>query len=103
MAFKIVEQYLEHAIGLDPESIGQKKISHTIASRMKHAGISEAAAYLDLILNDAAARDDLIEEIVVPETWFFRDSGPFQFLADCFARGDLAAAPAKPLRPFAAK
>ena len=98
MAFTPVQQYLEDAIGLDPESIGKRKISHTIASRMKHAGINEAAAYLDLILNDAAARDDLIEEIVVPETWFFRDTGPFQFLADSFARGDLAASAAKPLR-----
>jgi len=98
MAFIPVEQYLENAIGLDPESIGKRKLSHTIASCMKHAGINDDEAYLDLIINNAAARDELIEEIVVPETWFFRDSGPFQFLADSFSRGDLAATPAKPLR-----
>ncbi len=98
MAFTTVEKYLEDAIGLDPESIGTRKLSHTIASCMKHAGITDGAAYLDLIINNAAARDELIEEIVVPETWFFRDSGPFQFLADSFALGDLAATPARPLR-----
>lgn len=98
MAFTTVQQYLEAVLGLDPESIGKKKLSHIISSCMKHAGIHDGADYLGLILHDAEARGRLIEETVVPETWFFRDAGPFEFLADSFARGDLAASPGSPLR-----
>lgn len=40
----------------------------------------------------------LIEEIIVPETWFFRDNGPFQFLATHLAKEWLPAHPAGTLQ-----
>ncbi len=70
---------LEQEIGLDGESVGRRAIELAVARRA-------AARALDLpsyarALQTKAELDALIDELVVPETWFFRDGAPFQLIA----------------------
>jgi len=98
MVYGPIEQYLESAIGLDIESIGRRKLEAVIASRMRERGIHDPAEYCRLMASDSEEREHIIEEIVVPETWFFRDSGPFKLLADLCERCELTVSQARPLR-----
>ncbi len=90
--------YLETAIGLDSASIGRKKVQAVVAARMREHGLQEPADYCRLLAGDGREQEHIIEEIVVSETWFFRDHGPFRLLADLCSRGELPASKARPLR-----
>ena len=98
MAYSPIRQYLETEIGLDSESIGHRKLEAVVASRMREHGLDDPAEYCRLMARDAVEREHIIEDIVVPETWFFRDHGPFQLLADMGSRCEFAASQAHPLR-----
>lgn len=93
-----IRAYLETAIGLDSESIGRKKIQAVAAARMREQGLEDPAAYCRLLAGDAREQEHIIEEIVVSETWFFRDTGPFSLLADLCSRGELTGSQTRPLR-----
>jgi chemotaxis protein methyltransferase CheR len=51
-----------------------------IRRAMARAGVTDPAAYLDLLERDTGALDDLLEELTVGETYFFREPGQFEFL-----------------------
>ncbi len=76
-----VEEFLERSIGLDAQAIGADAVADAVKRRM--AAIN-AASERDYLHRLSSARDELqalIEMIVVPETWFFRDREPFLLLA----------------------
>lgn len=85
------EDLLQRWIGLDPSTIGSAAIQRAVRARMKALGIEDAAAFADRAGQDAAERDRLVEEVVVGESWFFRDRQVFDFVRR-FA-GTLAALP----------
>jgi len=77
---------LKEVIGLYPCSIGDASIERAIHHRMQALdirvlGIKGEAEYLLRIQNDRKEFDELVEEVVVPETWFFRNIFPFEALA----------------------
>ncbi len=79
-----ITSLLTDRIGLEPDSIGRKSIEITINTAMKIAGFLNLDDYLSsLYLNDGIFLD-LIEEIKVPETWFFRDNESFNFVRTYF-------------------
>ena len=47
---------------------------------MARAGVADLDGYSDLLARDGALLDDLIEELTVPETYFFREPAQFEFL-----------------------
>jgi chemotaxis protein methyltransferase WspC len=49
---------------------------------MAAVGAEDAAAYADLVARSPAERDLLVEEVVVGESWFFRDAQVFSFVAN---------------------
>jgi len=49
---------------------------------MKNQGISRPESYLALLRASKIEWNELIESVVVPETWFFRDIGPFNTLVE---------------------
>jgi chemotaxis protein methyltransferase WspC len=71
---------LEVAIGLDWRSIGHAAVTAAIATRCRARAL-EITQYADALLHDMGERQALINEVVVPETWFMRDSVPFSNLA----------------------
>ncbi|WP_213229253.1 protein-glutamate O-methyltransferase CheR [Caballeronia sp. NK8] len=95
---------LHGAIGLDAESIGANSVSRAVRERYnlwrdQHGGTLDD--YYCAITHDAARMQELIEAVVVPETWFFRDPEAFAALAR-LARVRLHERPAKPLRVLSA-
>ena len=72
-----IEALLRKEIGLDAASIGSSLIERTIRLRMKQHGLKHVQAYRDLLAHSAAELRELIESVVVTETWFFRDREPF--------------------------
>ncbi len=87
MAATTVEELLRARIGLDPAVTGTGLIDRAVRTRMRALGLTEqdSAHYLTRLNGSRAELELLIEEVVIPETWFFRDSQPFTLLADRFA------------------
>jgi chemotaxis protein methyltransferase WspC len=77
-----VEAVLRDWIGLDVTTIGTTAIERAIRTRMTAAGVADVAAYAARVRSDAGERDLLVEEVVVGESWFFRDRQVFEFVAD---------------------
>ncbi|MEW6428176.1 MAG: CheR family methyltransferase [Thermodesulfobacteriota bacterium] len=80
---------LKEHLGLKISSIGQNTVDRAILHRMRELGIDSRDAYLERISGNAAEINALIEEVVIPETWFFRDPGYFQVLGELAVGGKL--------------
>ncbi len=78
---KRIERLLRDAIGLDACSIGSTLIERTVRLRMKNQGLKSMEEYERLVESSQPEWNELIEALVVPETWFFRDRGPFAAVA----------------------
>ena len=96
-----IEQALARWIGLDVSTIGRPAVQRAARSRMAALGLDAPAAYAARLEADQQERDALVEEVVVAESWFFRDPQVFDFVAR-FAL-TLAAMPARlPVRILSA-
>jgi chemotaxis protein methyltransferase WspC len=84
MGLERVDELLRRRIGLDPASGGPGLVARAVRTRMKSLGIDGARVdgYLKLLSGSEAELQALVEEVVVSESWFFRDERPFAFLAD---------------------
>jgi len=75
-----IQDCLRKAIGLDPRAIGNALISQAMeALRAKRPGVSEFE--LTTLIKDPAVVAELVDSVVVPETWFLRDPPQFADLA----------------------
>lgn len=72
---------LREAIGLEPASIGPAAVDRAVQARMAAGGHGDAGAYRALLEASPAELQALVEAVVVPETWFFRDPEAFAALA----------------------
>jgi chemotaxis protein methyltransferase WspC len=84
-----IEQILRERIGLDPVSIGISSIHRAIRLRMKAAGVGSAEDYAKRLQKSQGEWTELLESVVVTETWFFRDREPFDATIQ-FVKGRLA-------------
>src|SRR6476660_8941803 len=73
-----IEQMLRGRIGLDSGTIGASSIHRVVRLRMKALGLTDLRAYESLLNQSRPEWTELLETIVVKETWFFRDGEPFQ-------------------------
>lgn len=71
---------LEKEIGLDPEVLGSEALGRLLASGMRRTATSTEPSYLERLFTDDREWTALIEDVVVPETWFLRDRGPFDLI-----------------------
>jgi chemotaxis protein methyltransferase WspC len=71
---------LKETIGLDPESIGSATIERAVRSRMETLKVDELESYWRRLSASDEELQELIESVVVPETWFFRDREAFAAL-----------------------
>lgn len=85
MNFAEVEDLLAKRLGFDIGTIGPQGIESGIRQSMEEAGFSDPAAYSRKLAVDPDVWNHLIDHVVIPETWFFRDIAPFE-LAVHFAR-----------------
>lgn len=75
-----IEAILRQKLGLDANSVGSRLIARAIEQRQNACNIHDRTAYLKLITSSPQELNQLIEAVVVPETWFFRDKGSFEVL-----------------------
>ena len=94
----LIENLLRRTIGLDSASIGSSLIGQTVRMRMQSRGLTKFEDYGKYLQATPAELNELIEAVVVKETWFFRDKEPFTVLARLVLTEWLPAHPATPLR-----
>lgn len=75
----MIETLLKKKIGLNPDSIGKKKIEADVRRCMTEQGMTDVKEYTELLQTSAAELERLIEAITVPETWFFRYRSAFDY------------------------
>ncbi|GAK53384.1 CheR methyltransferase, SAM binding domain protein [Candidatus Moduliflexus flocculans] len=80
MDLRIIEKWLEERIGLSTETIGTEAVAKVVQARMQACGLADTDAYAAYLLRSEAEREELIESVIIPETWFFRNHRSFQFL-----------------------
>src|SRR5271163_3217466 len=77
-----IERLLADRIGLDPVSVGTQLILRAAQQRMKELALDDMAAYERRVRQSESELQALIEEVVVSESWFFRDERPFQWFRE---------------------
>jgi chemotaxis protein methyltransferase WspC len=82
-----IEQLLAGQIGLDPVSVGTRLISLAARRRMKELGLDDMGAYERWVEQSESELQALVEEVVVSESWFFRDERPYQWFRDYIREG----------------
>ncbi len=91
---RFVEQLLADRIGLDVASVGEGLIVRGTQTRMKHLGLRRLEDYQRILLSTSDEVQALVEEVVIPESWFFRDDRPFATFRE-FAQVGWAAQPSR--------
>ncbi|HQM45505.1 MAG TPA: CheR family methyltransferase [Smithellaceae bacterium] len=77
---RIIEEYLQETLGMEQTSTVKNGAALAIRRLMNRNKISHLNDYEKLFQISEEHRQKLIDEIVVGETWFFRDKGPFDYL-----------------------
>ena len=72
-----VERLLAERIGLDVASVGTGVIARGVQRRMTQLRVRRVEDYQRILLAPSGEVQALIEEVVIPESWFFRDERPF--------------------------
>src|SRR6185369_1976372 len=81
MAISAFKELLRRTMGLDAASVGVSTIERAVKQRQAACKIEGLKAYLDRARSSEAELQELIEAVVVPETWFFRDREVFAALS----------------------
>jgi chemotaxis protein methyltransferase WspC len=76
-----IEALIKQQTGIDVEIVGSGLIRSAIDRCLRSHQLTELSDYWQLLQSDSEALQQLIDKVVVPETWFFRDRKPFDFLA----------------------
>lgn len=77
MSIARFEELLERTMGLNAASIGISAVERALDLRMRARTIDSDDAYWSLLQASREELQQLIEAVIVPETWFFRDSQAF--------------------------
>jgi chemotaxis protein methyltransferase WspC len=75
-----IAEQLRELRGLELATLGEASVRGAGQRRRAAAGADSDSAYAALVLRSAKEFDALAEELLVPESWFFRDEAPFRFL-----------------------
>ena len=81
MGLAAFEELLKASMGLSAASIGPAAIERAVRDRLAACRLDDLAAYLECVRGSTTELQALIEAVVVPETWFFRDRHAFVVLA----------------------
>lgn len=98
MSLKKIQDILYSSIGLHVNTVGSSTVLHAINERIESCKLNDIESYHNKLLNDKNELKELIEEVVIPETWFFRDNEPFKMLIRFVNEEWLKSEPSGPLR-----
>jgi chemotaxis protein methyltransferase WspC len=74
MDVEAIANILKNTIGLDKDSVSKSFIEAAVKSRINKTQTSNVDYYLQHLKDSPMELAELIEEAVIPETWFFRDA-----------------------------
>jgi chemotaxis protein methyltransferase WspC len=77
---KPIEDRLRETIGLDAATVGPGLIQRAVRQRMRSLGLKRVEDYQRSLEHSRAEWNELVESVVVTETWFFRDPEPIAAL-----------------------
>jgi chemotaxis protein methyltransferase WspC len=80
MDFTAIGHWLSSHTGMSPEILGGNALRRAISKRLAATGSPDTESYCGTLLASEAEQDALVDLLVVPETWFFRDREPFVYL-----------------------
>jgi chemotaxis protein methyltransferase WspC len=95
---KPIENRLRETIGLDIASVGPGLIQRAVRQRMRSQGLKRIEDYRPVLAQSDAEWQELVEAVVITETWFFRDPEPIAAFVRQVREEWLPAHPAIPLR-----
>lgn len=78
---------LSSRIGVDARILGDRTLHRAVENRRITCGLRDLDAYFKRLQTVRLEFDALVEQLVVSETWFFRDRKPFDFLVQ-FVRSE---------------
>jgi chemotaxis protein methyltransferase WspC len=78
--FARFETLLRQTMGLDAKSVGPAMIERAVRERCAASGALDIAAYWCKVNDSPIELQELVELVIVPETWFFRDGEAFKAL-----------------------
>ena len=76
-----IEVILNKKIGLDAKVMSSSKIIKAVKERQLACGLQDMQTYLRELQRSHQELEELIESVIVPETWFFRNAEAFTFLS----------------------
>lgn len=74
------ERLLAERFGIETASLGAACVERAIAAAMHRMDVQDAAVCLERLSASRQDQENCLEDLVVAETWFFRDREPFVFL-----------------------
>ncbi len=89
MSLAAIADFIQATTGLCAATLGSYSLRRTVGQRLVQQGLAASGAivsdgiyrtYLSRLSQSPTEQTQLIEALVVPETWFFRDRTPFQLL-----------------------
>jgi chemotaxis protein methyltransferase WspC len=92
-----VEKLLSARLGFDVHTVGRHAVAAVIRQSMEEAGCADPTSYARLLAADSEVWNRLVDRVVVSETWFFRDTEPFNLVAER-ARAHMFRQPSRVLR-----
>lgn len=91
MPLATIAQLLNERMGLHSSTVGSSTIQLAVEQRMRDCNIADIQDYRKVLLHSDTELDALIDTVIIPETWFFRDRNPFdafkQWLQDTWLKG----------------
>ncbi|MDX2230591.1 MAG: CheR family methyltransferase [Leptolyngbyaceae cyanobacterium bins.349] len=82
MSLDTIATLLSQHVGFAPKIIGKRKIQRAVEHRQVACRLPDIQTYLQVLQSSPQELNELVEQLVVPETWFFRDRKPFDFLVE---------------------
>lgn len=73
----LFQKLLRDAIGLSQDTVGPTVIRHALRRRMTACGVGDLHDYWSHLTGNPVELQELIDAVIVPETWFFRDREAF--------------------------
>src|SRR4030081_451302 len=80
LVYTRIAALLKEKMGLDAESIGVACVERAVRERLAARGLEDVQVYWEQLSTVEQELQELIEAIVIPETWFFRDPQAFTAL-----------------------
>lgn len=80
MVLDKITRLLSQTIGLDPNITSPNQIARSVETRRVKCKLPDQSSYWARLQTSATELEELIEILIIPETWFFRDGKPFDYL-----------------------